>query len=286
MEWTAIATCCSATAVAAFLCRGTNTTSAAIAAHHEEDASQIFAETDAYQLDAMRAEHTRFGRFLHETLEGLAEEIQELIYVGQILRENQGLLILLVGGICSMMCALIAGLEHVDLVRALCLSTALYGITTLLVARSARRIVIQDSYQSKPKLTKAVVKRIMDDIPKEEYVPDEDLNTCDVATIEDMMSHRGQECSNAHSSTDTKKEDVIQQLCQTTRRSHDCVICMSSFCRGDTIRILPTCHHEFHKTCIDEWASTFVSGSSKGLDAKRGNPTCPLCNAVLGRYEI
>jgi hypothetical protein len=283
--WAEVATCCFSATAVAFLCRrGTFATPSATATHHEEDSSHIYAEADEDELEAMRAEHTRFGRFLHETLEGFADDIQELVYVGQILRENQGLLILLVGGICSMMMALVAGLENLDVPKALCLSTALYGITTLLVARSARRIVIQNNHQGKPKLTRADVKKMMDAIPKEEYVPDADLDTCDVAIIKDMLTHREQKCcSYTYNSIEKKKEDIINQLRQTTRRSHDCCICMSSFIRGETIRILPVCHHEFHKACIDQWAGTFASGNTRRLDAKRGNPTCPLCNACFAK---
>ena len=277
-----VATYFSATGLA-FLCPRTFTTPSSTAAtHHEEEASHIYTEADEYDLDAMRAAHTRFGRFLHQTLEGFNEDVQEFMYVGQILRENQGLLILLVGGICSMMMALVAGLENVNVPKALCLSTALYGITTLLVARSARRIVIQSNHIGKPKLTNADIKKMMDAFPQEEYVPDDDLDTCDVATIKDMLSHREQKCLNArNNSTETKKEDVINQLRQTSTRSHDCCICMSSFIRGETIRILPMCHHEFHKACIDQWAGTF--SSSRRVDAKRGNPTCPLCNAWFSK---
>lgn len=247
----------------------------------EEHSSQIYAEADEYELDAMRTEHTPFGRFLHETIEGLADDIQELIYVSQLLRENKSLLLLLCGGICSMMCALVAGLENVDLMRALCLSTALYVITTLLVAKSARRIAIQNSHQGKPQLTKADIKKMMDRIPKEEYVPDDELENCDIETISEMISHRGQ-----NSSGETTKKYAINQLCQKTRRSHDCAICFSSFSRGETILILPACHHEFHKACIGQWAGTFVSGNSRRLDAKRGNPTCPLCNACFAKDGV
>ena len=278
MGWAGFTTGFSITAVA-FLLRDDDTPTH----QQEEHSSHIYAEADEYELDAMRTEHTRFGRFMHETIEGVTDDIQELIYVSQLLRENKSLLILLVGGICSMMCALAAGLENVDLVRALCLSTALYVITTLLVARSARRIAIQNSREGKPKLTKADVKKMMDAIPKEAYVPDDDLETCTVTTIREMISHRGQKCSHTHSSEETKKKDAINQLCQTTRRSHDCAICFSSFCRGETILILPACHHEFHGACIGQWAGTFVSGNSRQLDAKRGNPTCPLCNACFAK---
>jgi hypothetical protein len=284
MGWAGVATCFSATAVA-FVCRGTFAAPSATATHHEEDASHIYTEADEYELEAMRAEHTRFGRFLHESLEGFADDIQELVYVGQILTENQGLLILLLGGICSMMMALVAGLENVDVPKALFLSTALYGITTLLVARSARRIVIQNNHQGMPKLTKADVEKLMGGIPKEEYVPDADLDNCDVAIIKEMLTHREQKCCSYmyNSTTATQKEDIINKLRQTTRRSHDCCICMSSFIRGETIRILPMCHHEFHKTCIDQWACTFASENTRRLDAKRGNPTCPLCNACFAK---
>ena len=197
LVWVGVTTYFSAAAVA-FLCRGTS----AGAPHHANE-SQIYIEVEGYELETMLTEHTRFGRFLHQTVEAFADDIQELVYVAQILRENQGLLVLLVGGVCSMMMALVAGLENVNVPKALALSTALYGITTLLVARSARRIVIQNNHH-KPKLTKADVRKMMEAVPKEEFVLDNDLDNCDVATIEDMLSHREQKCSSTE--TEKKKE--------------------------------------------------------------------------------
>lgn len=43
-----------------------------------------------------------------------------------------------------------------------------------------------------------------------------------------------------------------------------CVICMSAYEVGDSIRILP-CLHRFHKMCVDEWL------------LKHSTPTCPIC---------
>jgi hypothetical protein len=250
-------------AAVAFLFRG-GTTSAG------GDESQIYAEVDEFELEAMRLELTPVGRFLHMAVEFFADDIQELIYVGQILRENRGLLILLVGGVCSMMMALVAGLENVDILKALGLSTALYGITTVLVAKSARRLVLSSTQQGKAKLTMTDVRKMMDAVPKEEFC---DLDTCDESLIKKMLSNRGVvqiECT-------SNREDLIKQLHRATRRSTSCCICMSNFLRGESIRVLPRCHHEFHTSCIDQWACTFVSGSCKRLDAKHGKPTCPLC---------
>ena len=269
MSWIGVASSLSVAAVA-FLFRGTTSAGG--------DESQINVDVDEFELEAMRRELTPFGRFLHMAVEFFADDIQELIYVGQILRENRGLLILLVGGVMSMMMALVAGLENVDLPNALGLSTALYGITTVLVAKSARRIALSSNQQGKAKLTKADVRKMMDAVPEEEFC---DLDTCEESIIKKMLSNRGVvqiECKST-------REDLIRQLHRATRRSTSCCICMSNFLRGESIRVLPRCHHEFHTSCIDQWACTFVSGGCKGLDDKHGKPTCPLCNTSVVATE-
>lgn len=43
----------------------------------------------------------------------------------------------------------------------------------------------------------------------------------------------------------------------------ECAVCLSEFCDGEKIRLLPKCNHGFHVECIDMW---FYSHS-----------TCPLC---------
>ncbi|KAF8404415.1 hypothetical protein HHK36_009300 [Tetracentron sinense] len=47
----------------------------------------------------------------------------------------------------------------------------------------------------------------------------------------------------------------------------ECVICLSEFCPGERIRILPKCNHGFHVQCIDKW---LMSHSS-----------CPTCRNYL-----
>ncbi|KAF8404416.1 hypothetical protein HHK36_009301 [Tetracentron sinense] len=47
----------------------------------------------------------------------------------------------------------------------------------------------------------------------------------------------------------------------------ECVICLSEFCPGKRIRILPKCNHGFHVRCIDKW---LMSHSS-----------CPTCRNCL-----
>jgi hypothetical protein len=46
------------------------------------------------------------------------------------------------------------------------------------------------------------------------------------------------------------------------RPEMDCVICLDTAKRGDTIRPLP-CGHAFHQQCVDNWLQT--------------NSTCPYC---------
>ncbi|KAJ1968111.1 hypothetical protein H4R35_006516 [Dimargaris xerosporica] len=44
-----------------------------------------------------------------------------------------------------------------------------------------------------------------------------------------------------------------------------CAICLSDFCAGDNVRVLP-CHHQYHPLCIDPWLLNVSS-------------LCPLCKA-------
>jgi hypothetical protein len=44
--------------------------------------------------------------------------------------------------------------------------------------------------------------------------------------------------------------------------SDDCCPCLSGFEEGDEIRVLPTCKHVFHVTCIDTWFGSHSSGPS------------------------
>jgi len=47
----------------------------------------------------------------------------------------------------------------------------------------------------------------------------------------------------------------------------DCSICLNEMCSGDCVRILPTCGHSFHRSCIDLWL------------LRRAD--CPLCKRCV-----
>ncbi|XP_076915160.1 RING-H2 finger protein ATL46-like [Bidens hawaiensis] len=49
--------------------------------------------------------------------------------------------------------------------------------------------------------------------------------------------------------------------------SFDCAVCLSEFVESDELRLLPTCSHAFHISCIDTWLQS--------------NSTCPLCRNTL-----
>ncbi|KAK1441110.1 hypothetical protein QVD17_06948 [Tagetes erecta] len=47
----------------------------------------------------------------------------------------------------------------------------------------------------------------------------------------------------------------------------DCAVCLCEFSGSDNLRLLPTCSHAFHISCIDTWLLS--------------NSTCPLCRNTL-----
>ncbi|ONK61916.1 uncharacterized protein A4U43_C08F34890 [Asparagus officinalis] len=52
--------------------------------------------------------------------------------------------------------------------------------------------------------------------------------------------------------------------------SSDCAICLAEFGEGELLRVLPSCSHSFHVSCIDTWLSS--------------HSDCPLCRKkVLGK---
>ncbi|CAN8324915.1 unnamed protein product [Cochlearia groenlandica] len=47
----------------------------------------------------------------------------------------------------------------------------------------------------------------------------------------------------------------------------ECIICLSEFQDGDTLRVLDKCNHGFHVHCIQKWFSS--------------NPSCPTCRTNI-----
>ena len=234
------------------------------------------------------------------------DDFDEFFLVANVLKENLGLLLLLGGGIASMMMALIAGLDNMDVLKAFYLSTCCYGITTLLVAKSARRVAGVQHYNSLDgglSLTYQELMKIMDTVPKEAFVSEAKVQNCDLSSIDTMVNNRSTKSSthsrkkidaivnlqkmdpNTTTCPMTKKQHLISELHKRRNFNESCCICLSSFEDGEIIRVLPHCHHEFHEGCIDQWAGTFAAKmgySSSRNSSKRGRPTCPLCNTSFG----
>ncbi|CAL1392374.1 unnamed protein product [Linum trigynum] len=53
----------------------------------------------------------------------------------------------------------------------------------------------------------------------------------------------------------------------------ECTVCLSKIEGGDEVAEL-TCHHAFHKICLDRW-------SHYSFFTRRRHPTCPLCRRSL-----
>ncbi|WOK92055.1 hypothetical protein Cni_G00746 [Canna indica] len=52
-----------------------------------------------------------------------------------------------------------------------------------------------------------------------------------------------------------------------SKEPFDCAVCLCEFAREDKLRLLPSCGHAFHISCIDTWLLS--------------NSTCPLCRGAL-----
>ncbi|ESQ51261.1 hypothetical protein EUTSA_v10017824mg [Eutrema salsugineum] len=58
---------------------------------------------------------------------------------------------------------------------------------------------------------------------------------------------------------------VYRYTTEAKQRIEDCVICLSDFEEGETVKVLPHCGHVFHVDCVDTWLSSHVS--------------CPFCRS-------
>mmetsp|Transcript_7403 Transcript_7403/g.15474 ORF Transcript_7403/g.15474 Transcript_7403/m.15474 type:complete len:380 (+) Transcript_7403:136-1275(+) len=248
-------------------------------------------ETQSRENNASNRE--RYGRIVYELLDHAAaiciDDIDELLYVGQVLRENQGILVLLIGGIASMMMAILAGLDDVNVFKAFYLSTCCYVITTLLVAKSARRAGHQqnDWLNGGTILNSDDINAIMKAVPREKFVREEELRECDTSCIEKMIRNRSKNCNitDNKGNKEQKKAEMLKELRRVRNYNESCCICLSTFERGKDIRVLPGCRHEFHDGCINQWAHTFARNDRRYYGHNRGKPgkpTCPLCKTCFG----
>jgi len=71
-----------------------------------------------------------------------------------------------------------------------------------------------------------------------------------------------------------KKQQKENSPCNSAVLScSSCSICCEDYQNGDVLRIL-SCHHAFHKNCMDSWAYSFCRRKEKC-------PTCPLCKQTI-----
>ena len=252
------------------------------------------ASDESEEIENMRyEEYTVVGRMIHIGIENWSQDVEDLMYVAQVLSENQGLLLLLVVGIFSMMFALVIGFEDVNVIMALFLSVACYSLTTVFVARSAlRSIPLSDKRQS---LSSAEVTRIIEAIHEENFVRNDELMRCDLPCLKMMFNCRKAELQDAVirtelcacyypycecKSLESEKSIIVEKLLLRRKYNESCCICLEKFKANDRIRVLGGCQHEFHSQCIDTWLRTFASDRSR-IRVKSGQPCCPLCKAKI-----
>jgi len=183
--------------------------------------------------------------------------------------------------------------------KALLFSVTCYGITTVLVARSAQRYAnrISNLCDWTPRLSSAEVAQIIEAIHEETFVRNDELKNCDLPCLRKMLNSRMAIVPPQDAVTDiefseclsqeleTKKKNLIAELQLRRKYNESCCICLEKFIPGDKIRVLPGCRHEFHNKCIDEWAMTFAVDKIKmriNCYVKSGNPSCPLCKTPIG----
>ncbi|GMH16321.1 hypothetical protein Nepgr_018162 [Nepenthes gracilis] len=65
----------------------------------------------------------------------------------------------------------------------------------------------------------------------------------------------------------------------------DCAICLTDFCDGDVLRVLPQCGHVFHVSCIDMWLSCHSSCPSC-RELVMVVPRCKRCGGSPAAAEI
>ena len=261
--------------------------------------SHILAEASSQELENMRNEeyeYTVVGRMIHRGIENWSQDIEDLVYVAQVLGENQILLLLLVVGISSMMFALVVGFDDVNVIMALFLSVACYILTTVFVARSALgSIPLSDKRQS---LSSAEVTRIIEAIHEENFVRNDELMKCDLPCLRMMFNCRKAELQDAVTRTELcscyypycecksleseEKTNIVEKLLLRRKYDESCCICLEKFKENDRIRVLSSCQHEFHSQCIDTWLRTFASDRARIYRlVKSGHPCCPLCKAKI-----
>ena len=111
-------------------------------------------------------------------------------------------------------------------------------------------------------------------MPVEEFVPEEDLPTLSISQLKELLQRRGAAQKELDSYMD--RQNMMEALHKRRKYCDTCCICFESYEPAEPIRILPKCGHEIHIECLDKWVYTFVSRSKQDQ-----SPSCPLCKKGL-----
>lgn len=107
--------------------------------------------------------------------------------------------------------------------------------------------------------------------PIEAWVAPSELSGKSVRFLKAMAKRRG--LTDQALQRIVQKSALVDLLRETGGSSSQCcVICTCDYEDGDSLRILPKCHHAFHVRCIDRWAYQSNHTST---------PKCPMCNVPL-----
>jgi hypothetical protein len=96
-----------------------------------------------------------------------------------------------------------------------------------------------------------------------------------VTHLKQMLHRRG--IPKAEIDCFVERKDLVDRLKQCRKYADSCCICFEPYQQGDTLRILPKCHHELHVDCFDNWVYTFANQPAKLTH----EPSCPLCKETL-----
>jgi hypothetical protein len=96
-----------------------------------------------------------------------------------------------------------------------------------------------------------------------------------ISHLKQMLQRRGIPKKEIDSFVERK--NLVDRLKQCRKYADSCCICFETYQVGDTLRILPHCHHELHVDCLDNWVYTFANQPVKISQ----DPSCPLCKETL-----
>ena len=224
---------------------------------------------------------------LTDTLNDVAEDLQ---HVATLLKRDLHLMLLLVYGIGALSSGLVIGVNF-SIPSAICCSACAYLLVTYGVLRAAEATRGNEELEAAshlPKICHEDISRIIEEIPVEKFVTDADLNSCSIPELRSMLAMKrpgsgcdyGDDWVRAMRDTNVDKAVLLAYVRKyKSMQSDTCAICFEDYQSNDAVKVLPRCGHRFHPACVESWARTFVA-------ARKGCPTCPLCNDKIGSLKM